>query len=126
MPFVDPDRFKRFEQFVTRNQRILAESAARGFASKGPGVVIYYAPSDRYDEPENILRFQYKTKVEIDAMHQGARDELLQGILDRYQPPGEAVIIAVYQDNTYDITRVVIQPREGGEGQGQGAETNPA
>ena len=122
MPFVDPDRYKRFEQFVARNQRILAESASRGFAAKGPGVVIYYAPNDRFDGPENVLKFQYKTKVEVDAMHQGARDDLLQGMLDRYQPPGEAVFVAVYPDNTYDITRAVLQPRD--PGQETGTPTN--
>jgi hypothetical protein len=112
MAFVDPERFKRFEQFLTRNLRAFAEAANRAFEVKGPGVLIYHAPDDRFDTPVTQFKFQYKTKPQIDKAHESARDELLQGMLDRYQPPGEAVFVALYPDNTYDITRVVLRPGE--------------
>ena len=108
MAFVDPERFKRFEQFVTRHQRIFADAAGRGFSMKGPGVLIYYAPDGRFENTVGPLRFEYKTRAEIEKLHEGARDDLIQGMLERYQPPGEALFVAVYQDNTYDITRVVL------------------
>lgn len=115
MAFVDPERFKRFEQFFTRHLKAFLETASRGFVAKGPGAVVYQAPDGKFDQPVPVLRLQYRAKSEIDAMHAGARDELIQGMLDRYQPPGEAVLVALYQDNTYDVTRVVIQQKEGGE-----------
>jgi hypothetical protein len=109
MAFVDPDRFKRFEQFVHQHLRAFAEAADYGYNAKGKGVVIYTPLDDRFSRPGGPLRFQYKTKDEIDAAHEGQRDDLLQGVLDRYQPPGEAVFVALYPDNTYDITRVILQ-----------------
>jgi hypothetical protein len=109
MAFVDPDRFKRFEQFVTQHLRAFAEAAGHGYATKGKGVLIYTTLDDKFSRPGGPLRFQYKTKAEIDAALEGQRDDLLQGILDRYQPPGEAVFLALYPDNTYDITRVGIE-----------------
>src|SRR5688500_2758383 len=113
MAFVDPERFKRFEQFLTRHSRVVAEAASRAFEAKGPGVLIYHAPDDRFDDtPIAQFKFQYKTKVEIDRVHADTRDELLQGMLDRYQPPGEAVFVALYRDNTYDISRVVLRPAQ--------------
>ena len=108
MAFVDPERFKRFEQFLTKHQRLFADAANRGFSMKGPGVLIYYAPDGRFDPPAGPLRFEYKTRADIEKLHEGARDEMLQGMLERYQPPGEALFVAVYPDNTYDITRVVM------------------
>ena len=111
MAFVDPERFKRFEQFLNRHSRVIAEAAARAFQAKGPGVLIYHAPNDRFEDSQiPQFKFQYKTKAEIDRVHAENRDELLQGMLDRYQPPGEAVFLALYQDNTYDISRVVLRP----------------
>ena len=44
MAFVDPERFKRFEQFVTRHVAAFADAARRGFTARGPGAVIYRAP----------------------------------------------------------------------------------
>ena len=117
MAFVDPDRFKRFEQFVTQHLRAFADAANHGYAAKGKGVLIYTSLDDKFSRPAGPLRFQYKSKDEVDAAHQGRRDDLLQGMLDRYQPPGEAVFLALYPDNTYDITRVVLQRIvEGGPG----------
>jgi hypothetical protein len=117
--FVDPDRFKRFEQFVNQHLRAFADAASHGYATKGKGVLIYVSLDDKFSRPGGPLRFQYKSKGEIDAAHEGQRDELLQGLLDRYQPPDEAVFLALYPDNTYDITRVGIQRiPEGGPGAG--------
>ena len=113
MGFVDPARFRRFEQFLGRYLRHFAEAARRGFAEKGPGLLIYYAPDDQFAEA-NQLRLEYKTKAEVDELHAGSRDDLVQGILERYQPPDEAAIIAIYPDNTYDISRVVLGPAGGG------------
>ena len=113
MPFVDPERFKRFEQFLTRNIRVFADAAGRAYAKKGPGVLIYHAPDDRFGPVTGPLQFHYKTKAEIDAAHAEARDEMLQGMLDRYQPPGEALFLAIYEDNTYDLSRVILRPPEG-------------
>lgn len=115
MAFVDPERFKRFEQFFTRHLKAFLETASRGFAAKGPGAVVYQAPDGNFDQPVSVLRLQYRAKSELDAMQTGARDELIQGMLDRYQPPGEAVLVALYPDNTYDVTRVVIQRKEAGD-----------
>jgi hypothetical protein len=114
MAFVDPDRFKRFEKFVLDNLRPFADAAAYGYNAKGKGVVVYMALDDQFTRPPGPLRFQYKTKAEIDAAHGDTRDDLLQGLLDRYQPPGEAVFLALYPDNTYDITRVALERVEGG------------
>jgi hypothetical protein len=122
MPFVDPERFKRFEQFFSRHLPYFAEAARRAFAAKGPGVLIYHAPDDRFEGQLKSLKFDYKTKSEIDAAHAETRDELIQGMLERYQPPGEALFVAVYPDNTYDISRVVLRragetpPGPGGHG----------
>ena len=112
MAFVDPERFKRFEQFVNRYITPLADAAGRGFAAMGPGVLIYYAPDDKFEGPVKEMRIEYRTKAQIDAAHANNRDELLQGMLDRYQPPGEVVILAIYPDNTYDITRAVVTRAE--------------
>ena len=110
MAFVDPERFKRFEKFVSLNLPALAGAAGRGFRSKGPGVLILYAPNDRFEGGTAPLHTDYKSKAEIDVMHEGARDELVQGMLERYNPASEVVILAMYPDNTYDISRVVLQP----------------
>jgi len=108
MAFVDPERFKRFEQFVTKHLQVFATAASRAYAKQGPGVLVYNAPDDQFDKPVREFRFQYKTRAAVDAGHADARDELLQGMLERYQPPGEALFLAIYEDNTYDISRVVL------------------
>ena len=113
MAFVDPERFKRFEQFVAAHLRVFADAAGRGYAKLGPGVLIYNAPDDRFDPPTGPFRFEYKSKAEIDALHATARDELLQGMLERYKPPGEALLVAIYPDLSYDVTRVVLRPAAG-------------
>ena len=113
MAFVDPERFKRFEQFLSRHMRVFVDASTRAYSMKGPGVLIYNAPDDQFGAPVGPLQFQYKTKAEVDAAHEGARDEMLQGMLERYQPPGEALFLAIYRDNTYDLSRVVIQRGEG-------------
>jgi len=115
MAFIDQERFKRFEHFFTRHLHAFVVAAQRGYAAKGRGVLIYSAPDDRFEPNVRELRFDYKSQGEIEAMQGGARDELLQGILERYQPPGEAVFVALYRDNTYDISRVVLKTPERGE-----------
>ena len=112
MGFVDRERYNRFEQFLAKHLRVFVDGATRGFEARGPGVLVYHAPDDQFNAPTGPLRFDYHPKTQVDAAHQSRRDELLQGMLDRYQPPGEAVIVAIYPDNTYDITRVVIQRTE--------------
>jgi hypothetical protein len=112
MAFVDPERFKRFEQFLTRHLGVFVQAAEKAYSMKGPGILIYHAPDDRFDGSPREFKFQYKTKTEIDTSHAGARDELLQGMLDRYQPPGEALFLAIYPDNTYDITRASVRREE--------------
>ena len=116
MAFVDRERFKRFEQFLAKHIRVFADAAGHGYSRKGPGVLIYNAPDDRFDPPTGPFRFDYKSKSEIDTLHQAARDEMLQGMLDRYKPPAEAVFLAIYPDNTYDISRVVITVTPSGTG----------
>ena len=111
--FVDPERYKRFQEFFKRHLHVFADAAARGFTKKGPGVLIFRAPDDRFDAVTS-LKFEYKTKAEIDAAQAGARDELIQGMLERYQPPGEAVFVAIYPDKTYDASRVVLGMTPGG------------
>lgn len=114
MAFVDPERFKRFEQFFTRHLKAFLETASRGFVAKGPGAVVYQAPDGNFDQPVPVLRLQYRSKSEIEAMNPGVRDDLIHGMLERYQPPGEAVLVALYPDNTYDVSRVVIQQKDAG------------
>lgn len=109
MAFVDPERFKRFEQFVTRHILILADLATQAFEKVGPGALVYRAADDKFDAPIKGTRFEYKTKAQIDAAQAGVRDELLQGMLERYAPPGEAIFVAIYPDETYDVTRVVLR-----------------
>ena len=111
--YVDPERFKRFEQFFKRHLHIFADAAARGFVKKGPGVLIYRPPDDRFDGQVTSLKFEYKTRAEIEAAQAGQRDELIQGMLERYQPPGEAVLVAIYPDKTYDASRVVLGVQAG-------------
>ena len=48
--------------------------------------------------------------ADIDAAQGGERDELIQGMLERYQPPAEALFVAIYPDMSYDVTRVVLRP----------------
>ena len=114
MAFVDPERFKRFERFINRHLPPLAEIATRAFEAKGPGVLALRPPNDRFDGPSE-LNFEYKTKAEIEAAQGGDRDELIQGMLERYEPPGEALICAIYPDMSYDVTRVVLRPPTSGQ-----------
>ena len=110
MAFVDPERFKRFEQFVIRHLAPLAEMADRAFQAKGRGVLLFRPPDDRFTSPVTSMKFEYKTKADIDAIQAGDRDDLIQGMLERYQPPGEALFVAVYPDMSYDVTRIVLRP----------------
>ena len=120
MPYVDPERFKRFEQFVNRHMRAFFAAAQRGFAERGPGVVLYRAPDDRFEGTLPVLRFEYKTRAEIEAAQSAKRDDLIQGMLERYQPPNEALIAATYPDNSYDVTRVILQAVPSGNPAGPG------
>jgi hypothetical protein len=117
MGYVDPERFKRFSQFLSRHISVFAAAAARGYAGKGKGAVIYRAPDDRFGGLLAGLRLEYAPKAQIDAAQGDTRDELLQGILDRYEPPGEAVFVAMYPDETYDVSRVTL---------GQGLQAPPS
>src|SRR4051812_5143752 len=108
MAFVDPERFKRFEQFLSRHVKAFAAAASRGFSTRGKGVVIYYPLDDRFEGTLPAVPLEYKTQAEIDAAQGETRDELMQGILERYQPPGEAVCVAIYRDQTYDVSRIVL------------------
>src|SRR6266513_2567320 len=110
--FVDPERFKRFERFIARHLPVFADAAGRAFAAKGPGVLVYRAPDDRFEGPVTQLKFEYKTRAEIETAQSGHRDELIQGMLERYQPPGEALFVAIYPDKSYDVSRVVLRPPE--------------
>ena len=116
--FVDPERFKRFEQFFKGHLHVFADAAARGYARKGPGVLVYRPPDDRFEGTVTSLKFEYKTKAEIDAQQGATRDDLIQGMLERYQPPDEALFVAIYPDKTYDVSRVVLGrvPPGGGGG----------
>jgi hypothetical protein len=116
MAYVDPERFKRFEQFLSRYMPYFADGAARGFAAKGPGVVIFRPGNDQFDVDVSTVQLEYKTKAQIDAAQGETRDELIQGMLERYQPPGEALLVAIYPDNSYDVSRVIIkrQAKPGG------------
>lgn len=110
MAFVDPERFKRFERFVTRHILTLADLANKAFAKVGPGALVYRAANDKFDAPIKGTRFEYMTRAQVEAAQAGVRDELLQGMLERYQPPREALIVAIYPDESYDVTRVVLRP----------------
>ena len=105
MAFVDPERFERFEQFLSRHVMAFAAAASRGYLARGRGAVIYRPPDDRFEGTLSALRLEYRTQTEIDAAQGETRDELIQGILERYQPPGEAVFVTVYPDKTYDVSR---------------------
>lgn len=108
MAYVDPERFKRFEQFISRHVVAFATAASRGFSSRGKGAVIYNAPDDRFEGILPSVPLQYRTKAEIDAAQGNNRDELIQGLLERYQPPAEAIFVAIYRDQTYDVTRAKV------------------
>jgi hypothetical protein len=123
--YVDPERFKRFQAFLDRHMSIFVDAASRSFAKKGPGVLVYRAPDDRFDAELQTLTLEYKTKGEIEAAQAEQRDDLIQGMLDRYQPPGEALFVAIYPDHSYDISRVVIHAGKPGQGPGQGPGPQP-
>ena len=108
--FVDPQRFMRFERFFKRHLHVFADAAGKSYAKKGPGVLIYRPPDDLFEGPVTTLRFEYKTRAEIEAAQAGTRDDLIQGMLERYQPPGEALFVAIYPDKTYDVSRVTLGP----------------
>lgn len=108
MPYVDPERFKRFEQFISRHVMAFAAAAKSGFSSRGKGAVIYSPPDDRFEGTLPAIPLSYKTQAEIEAAQGDTRDELIQGILERYQPPAEAIFVAFYRDQTYDITRATL------------------
>ena len=122
--YVDPERFKRFQQFIERHMPVFLDAARRSFAKKGPGVLMYRAPDDQFAGEIRTLTFEYKTKAEIEAAQAGQRDELIQGMLERYNPPAEALLVAVYPDNSYDVSRVVLTPMAGGA-PGAGGQTPP-
>ena len=106
--FVDPERFKRFERFFKRHLHVFADAANKSFAKKGPGLLIYRAPDDRFEGEVTSLKFEYKTRAEVEAAQAANRDDLIQGMLERYQPPGEALFVAIYPDKTYDVSRVTL------------------
>jgi len=105
MPYVDPERFKRFEQFVSRHVAAFAAAAASGFSARGKGVVVYSPSDDRFEGTLPAVTLSYKTQAEIEAVQGDNRDELIQGFLERYEPPAEAIFAAIYRDHTYDVTR---------------------
>ena len=111
--FVDPERFKRFERFFMQHLPVFADAASQGFAKKGQGVLVYRAPDDQFDKAVSSLKFEYKTRAEIETAQAENRDELVQGMLERYQPPDEAIFVAVYPDKSYDVSRVVLKQAEG-------------
>ena len=117
--FVDPERFKRFQAFLNRHMSAFIDAANRSFQKKGPGVLIYRAPDDRFEGQLRTLTLEYKTKDEIDAAQGEQRDELIQGMLERYQPPVEALLVAIYPDRSYDISRVILRPGGAVPGAGQ-------
>jgi len=117
--FVDPERFKRFQAFLNRHLSVLFDAASRSFQKKGPGALIYRAPDDRFEGQLRTLTLEYKTKAEIDAAQGEQRDELIQGMLERYQPPTEALFVAIYPDRSYDISRVILRPGGPPAGAGQ-------
>ena len=124
--YVDPERFKRFQQFLERHMSVFMDAARRSFAKKGPGVLIYRAPDDQFAGEIRTLSFEYKTRGEIEAAQGEQRDELIQGMLERYKPPAEALLVAIYPDKSYDISRVVLQPvSSGGQGPGGPAPSLP-
>ena len=110
MSYVDPERFKRFQSFLRTHIGAFAKAANQGYKDLGPGVLLYRAPDDQFAAPVTEFRFEYKTKAAIEAAQSGNRDELIQGMLERYNPPDEVILAAVYPDNSYDVTRVSIQP----------------
>jgi hypothetical protein len=111
MSYVDPERFKRFEQFLARYLVHFVDFSVRAFEAKGPGAVVYRPPDDRFG-PIAEMKLEYKTRADIEAAQAGQRDELIQGILERYRPPEEAVFVAIYPDRSYDVTRLVIRRKE--------------
>src|SRR5690349_11029553 len=117
--YVDPERFKRFQAFLDRHLSAFVDAAGRSFQKKGPGVLIYRAPDDRFEGQLRTLTLEYKTKAEIEAAQGEQRDELIQGMLERYRPPGEALLVAIYPDHSYDISRVVIHAGGPPPGAGQ-------
>ena len=123
--YVDPERFKRFQDFLNRHMSAFVDAASRSFVKKGPGAIVYRAPDDRFDSQLRTLTLEYKTKAEIEAAQGEQRDELIQGMLDRYQPPGEALFVAIYPDRSYDISRVTITPGKPGQAPGQGPGQGP-
>lgn len=108
MGYADPERYKRFSQFLSRHVGAFAAAAAAGYAARGRGAVIYRPSGDRFGELLAGLRLDYVTRAEVDAAQGGARDDLLQNILDRYDPPGEAVFVALYPDGSYDVSRILL------------------
>jgi hypothetical protein len=120
MSYVDPERFKRFQSFLRTHVGAFAKAAQQGFKDHGPGVLLYRAPDDQFLTPVREFRFEYKTKAAIEAAQAGNRDELIQGMLERYSPPDEVILAAVYPDSSYDVTRVSIQavPMQGLPGTG--------
>lgn len=109
MAYVDPERFKRFQSFLRTHIGAFAKAARQGFQDHGPGVLLYRAPDDQFDKPVREFRFEYKTKAGIEAAQADNRDDLIQGMLERYNPPDEVILAAVYPDTSYDVTRVSIQ-----------------
>jgi hypothetical protein len=109
MPYVDPERFKRFEQFLSKHIGAFAKAAQRGYAEHGPGVLMYRAPDDRFDTDVHTFNFEYRTKASIEAVQADNRDDLIQGMLERYDPPNDVILVAVYPDNSYDVTRATLQ-----------------
>ncbi len=107
---VDPHRSKRFQDFFTKHLPLFADAASQGFARKGPGVLVYHPPDDRFDRRVASLKFEYKARAEVEAAPGGAGDDLVRGMLGRYDPPNEALFVAVYPDKSYDVSRVVLRP----------------
>jgi hypothetical protein len=118
MSEVDPDRFNRFEAFLFQHVHAFVKAAREGYADHGPGVLVFRPPDDRFDGPATgtAPQFEYKSSTEIEAAQARVRDVLIQGLLERYQPPREALIAAVYPDRSYDVSRVVIESAPASDG----------
>ena len=55
--YVDPERFKRFQDFLNRHMSAFVDAASRSFQKKGPGVIVYRAPYDLFDGQLRTLTF---------------------------------------------------------------------
>ena len=104
------DRVLRLRRFIEYHSRAFADCAERGFNSHGRGAVMFQVAAlegGAEFRPQPVgLTLHYMSREQVVGANPRPP---LPDMVDAYQAPEEAVIVAAYPDGSYDSTRVAIR-----------------